>query len=396
MNYNKTVNNSKSNNIDISNVKSNAIDTESQVLLIPNENVNNASKNNDNNNINVASGTELLHINNNNEVNYSDANKKIFINTNTTDNQGYVSKKNSNNNIVVNNKIKHKKELNSESNSINSSNNYNYNENSNVEYNNKIRNNINIDDTNSNPNNEANNVDKDLNFYLEETSDYPYEVKYHSHQNSKTYIIHNSELSLKQVIEKMKETITEVKPISNSNNHNISPLSPTQRSISDNIHLFSNNNYINNNTNDKSLIDKRRRFIDYLKNIILKMNFKTKTFFLTVKYLDIVSHSKHMKTNHYFLKDLDNLLVSLVVLSSKYSENDPLTPRLGKFIQVVDKFNVNFESIKRSEVEALFLLDYCLNTPTLYDFLELISIKGIVFSNDYLVIVNEGKLTILI
>ena len=126
--------------------------------------------------------------------------------------------------------------------------------------------------------------------------------------------------------------------------------------------------------------EKRKRFVEYLKTLIIEMNFKTKTFFLAVKYLDTIMYSQNL--NSFFMKDLDNLLVSIIVIASKYNENDPMFPRLEKFVKVVGKYNVNLDSLVKSEIEALYLLGYVLNNPTIYDFLEVFGLKGILYEND--------------
>ncbi len=63
--------------------------------------------------------------------------------------------------------------------------------------------------------------------------------------------------------------------------------------------------------------DKRKRFVEYLKNLVIKMNFKTKTFFLAVKYLDVITHSDKFLKGNYFTKDIDNLIVAALVVASK-------------------------------------------------------------------------------
>ena len=120
---------------------------------------------------------------------------------------------------------------------------------------------------------------------------------------------------------------------------------------------------------NKSYILQRKSLIDLIHKISTRMNYKSRTFYLAVNYLDIIfSKKKDIKYNY-------NLLAAAcLIISSKFCENVPLKPTFKHFI------NLYNEEINNSELqgtkEDLFLyeifvcksLDYKLNYFTIYDF----------------------------
>lgn len=142
---------------------------------------------------------------------------------------------------------------------------------------------------------------------------------------------------------------------------------------------------------NEDICSKRVKAIDFMKNLVIKMNFKTKTFFLCVKYLDKILQSKSIENNHIFS---DTFLLSIVVIGSKYIENDPMAPRLDLFCSFVNSYRVNSESIKRCEVEVVNSLKYNLNFSTLYDYIEVLNLNGMIFNNDIIELGADNSLLI--
>lgn len=154
----------------------------------------------------------------------------------------------------------------------------------------------------------------------------------------------------------------------------------------ENEHKYSESNILS-----EEVANKRIRAIDFMKNLVIKMNFKTKTFFLCVKYLDKIILSKTIDLNHIFS---ESFLLAIVVIGSKYIENDPMAPRLDLFCSFVNSYRVNSETIKRSEVEVVNCLKYNLNFSTLYDYIEVLNFNGMVFINDFIELGKEHSLLI--
>ena len=99
------------------------------------------------------------------------------------------------------------------------------------------------------------------------------------------------------------------------------------------------------------------------------MNYKSRTFYLAVNYLDIIfSKKKDIKYNY-------NLLAAAcLIISSKFCENVPLKPTFKHFINLYNE-EINNNELQGTK-EDLFLyeifvcksLDYKLNYFTIYDF----------------------------
>ena len=99
------------------------------------------------------------------------------------------------------------------------------------------------------------------------------------------------------------------------------------------------------------------------------MNFKSKTFYLAVNYLDIIfSKQKNISYNYNFIA------AACLITASKFCENVPLKPTFQRFINLFNNETNNNEN--KITKEDLFLyeiiickiLDYKLNYFTIYEF----------------------------
>ena len=120
---------------------------------------------------------------------------------------------------------------------------------------------------------------------------------------------------------------------------------------------------------DKAFIIQRKALIALMNRISTRMNFKSKTFYQAVNYLDIIfSKQKNIEYNYNFLA------AACVMISSKYCENVPLKPTFQHFINMVNEEMKNNE-ISMTKEELFFyeiiickILEYKLNYFTIYDF----------------------------
>ena len=120
---------------------------------------------------------------------------------------------------------------------------------------------------------------------------------------------------------------------------------------------------------NKSYILQRKSLIDLIHKISMRMNYKSRTFYLAVNYLDIIfSKQKNIIYNY-------NLLAAAcLITSSKFCENVPLKPTFKHFLELYNE-EINNNEIKATK-DDLFLyeiiickiLDYKLNYFTIYDF----------------------------
>ena len=124
---------------------------------------------------------------------------------------------------------------------------------------------------------------------------------------------------------------------------------------------------IENHLINKDYIKKRKDLINFNRNLIKKMGFKSQTFFLSIHYLDIIFlQNKNVFIHNYFL-----LSLSCLIVAAKYCENDPNVPPLESFIDLYNIYNIHQISMKellKMEVKILKYLKYNLHFVTIYDF----------------------------
>ena len=99
------------------------------------------------------------------------------------------------------------------------------------------------------------------------------------------------------------------------------------------------------------------------------MNFKSKTFYLAVNYLDIIfSKQKDISYNY-------NLIAAACLITAfKFCENVPLKPTFKRFIYIFNEemnstdFIITKDDLFFYEIIICKMLDYKLNYFTAYDF----------------------------
>ena len=104
---------------------------------------------------------------------------------------------------------------------------------------------------------------------------------------------------------------------------------------------------------NKSYILQRKSLIDLIHKISTRMNYKSRTFYLAVNYLDIIfSKKKDIKYNY-------NLLAAAcLIISSKFCENVPLKPTFKHFINLYNE-EINNNELQGTK-EDLFLYEILL------------------------------------
>ena len=130
------------------------------------------------------------------------------------------------------------------------------------------------------------------------------------------------------------------------------------------------NKYDSSNINFISLeyISMRNHLFSLLHKISKRMDFNSRTYFLSIYYLDLLFIKHHKIDCNYNL-----LALACLVLSAKYCENDPLVPHLKYFIHAFNDIvgtnnKISVSDLFYAEVITCKLLDYKLNYFTVYDF----------------------------
>jgi hypothetical protein len=121
----------------------------------------------------------------------------------------------------------------------------------------------------------------------------------------------------------------------------------------------------------KSHNEPRTENILFLKKFIANNNFNEKTYFLACLYFDYILSKSFYKKYKNDLK-LDLIVISCVLLSSKFNENDPFIPNLRQ-IQTKNSQDNNYtlKEIKKYEELCVKLLYYKLDLILAYDYISL-------------------------
>ena len=149
--------------------------------------------------------------------------------------------------------------------------------------------------------------------------------------------------------------------------------------------MISNSNikfglYSRSNIN-KEYFYHRNNILNILHKITNRMGFKTKIFFLSANYLDIIFTSKKNIKNKF---NIYTLSLACLCLAAKFYELDSIVPQLYYFIKIYYniignkiKIPITVKDLKYAEVFILKLLNYNLNYSTIYDFNSFLFINGI-------------------
>ena len=133
---------------------------------------------------------------------------------------------------------------------------------------------------------------------------------------------------------------------------------------------------IRNSSNKNPLfLEKRKEIIKVFHNVIHKLRFKSKTFYLALNLFDKIFSENSELTEFLFYG------LACLILSSKFVENDCNIPRLSNFIST-SKIECDIDLIKQYEVNSIILLNYKLDNITAYDYVNLFLYNGIVFENE--------------
>ena len=119
----------------------------------------------------------------------------------------------------------------------------------------------------------------------------------------------------------------------------------------------------------KEYISKRSQIFTLIHKISNKMGFKSQTYFLSIYYLDIIFSNQPTKIDCNY----NILALSCLLLSAKYSENDPVVPELKYFIRIYNsivgsKNSISVSDLFYAEVMTIKMLNYKLNYYSIYDF----------------------------
>ena len=126
-------------------------------------------------------------------------------------------------------------------------------------------------------------------------------------------------------------------------------------------------------------ISNRKYIIESIKNFVINHRIKYKILYNIIYMLDIlICYSNKNKV----ISNFEKLGLGSVILTLKFMNEEYLMIPLNKFKSFYENTIYTIHQLQEIEINSLKLLDYYLNFPSPYSFMELLFLNGIVFSTD--------------
>ena len=126
-------------------------------------------------------------------------------------------------------------------------------------------------------------------------------------------------------------------------------------------------------------ISNRKYIIESIKNFVINHRIKYKILYNIIYMLDIlICYSNKKKV----ISNFEKLGLGSVILTLKFMNEEYLMIPLNKFKSFYENKIYTIHQLQEIEINSLKLLDYYLNFPSPYSFMELLFLNGIVFSTD--------------
>ena len=133
---------------------------------------------------------------------------------------------------------------------------------------------------------------------------------------------------------------------------------------------------------------KRKNLILNMKKFLIKYNFEYKILFIAVYFMDNIL----FKLN-FHSKDLDSIAIGCLILAVKFYDKNGKIPNLNFFQEILPNYsNFTLNEIKKIEILCLKYLNYNLNFPQPLNFIEILLLNGIVFTNDLIYLNVNSKI----
>ena len=133
---------------------------------------------------------------------------------------------------------------------------------------------------------------------------------------------------------------------------------------------------------------KRKNLILNMKKFLIKYNFEYKILFIAVYFMDNIL----FKLN-FHSKDLDSIAIGCLILAVKFYDKNGKIPNLNFFQEILPNYsNFSLDEIKKIEILCLKYLNYNLNFPQPLNFIEILLLNGIVFTNDLIYLNINSKI----
>lgn len=131
-------------------------------------------------------------------------------------------------------------------------------------------------------------------------------------------------------------------------------------------------NFTDNSNLSSSTFLARRKIMSKIKEFTLKYRLTNSTYYMASFYLDILI-TKRVNL------PIDKIGIGSLLLAMKYHDMDGRTPSIRKFVMF---FSISQKELCMAEIICLQNLEYVLTYSHISNFIQIISIYGIIYSDD--------------
>ena len=127
----------------------------------------------------------------------------------------------------------------------------------------------------------------------------------------------------------------------------------------------------------KWYFEKRKKSLEIIQNFNKKYEFSKHTLYASIKYSDLILGFNE-EINE---KNFDLTVIACCLLSSKFIENDAIDINLNELISLSDN-EISIEEIYEYEIIVCQKLNYYLEIPNVYDFIQFLNLIGVFFQGE--------------
>ena len=131
--------------------------------------------------------------------------------------------------------------------------------------------------------------------------------------------------------------------------------------------------------------EKRKNALEIIQNFSKKYEFSKHTLYASIKYCDLILGFNE-EINE---KNFDLTVIACCLLSSKFIENDAIDIDLNELISLSDN-EITIEEIYENEIKVCQKLNYYLQIPNVYDFIQFLNLIGVFYQGE---IQNANKIS---
>ena len=169
---------------------------------------------------------------------------------------------------------------------------------------------------------------------------------------------------------KMYESITDEKFEYNPTKI-INQMLSNQESTNSNKSSYISNYYIKN----------RDKFINFIKQYCLKLNYNKKIFYACLHLID--NYLIHELKKEISKREIALITLGFFLVALKFNENDIFEPKLDKFYKIGNDIILSKSEIINSEIKALKIMDYNVINYSVFDWIEVLNKVGYIFDNKF-------------